>query len=63
MRETYGIGNTPMVELCEIEKKYNLKCKLFAKIEVGHFNGFFVHVGNRLCEFLRKYNRPNKRNE
>lgn len=33
MRETYGIGNTPMVELCEIEKKYNLKCKLFAKIE------------------------------
>ena len=33
MRETYGIGNTPMVELYEIEKKYNLKCKLFAKIE------------------------------
>lgn len=33
MKESYGIGNTPLVELHEIEKKYNLKCKLFAKIE------------------------------
>lgn len=33
MKNAYGIGNTPLVELCQIEKKYNLKCKLFAKIE------------------------------
>ncbi len=33
MREAYGIGNTPMVELFEIEKKYNLKSRLYAKIE------------------------------
>ena len=27
------IGNTPLVELTKIEKKYNLKAKLFAKVE------------------------------
>ena len=33
MSNKYGIGNTPLVELCQIEKKYNLKCKLLAKVE------------------------------
>lgn len=27
------IGNTPLLELCNIEKAYNLKAKLFAKLE------------------------------
>lgn len=27
------VGNTPLIELCKIEKKYNLKAKLFAKLE------------------------------
>lgn len=27
------VGNTPIIELCEIEKKYNLKSKIFAKLE------------------------------
>ena len=27
------IGNTPLLELCNIEKKYNLKAKLYAKLE------------------------------
>ena len=28
------VGNTPIIELCEIEKKYNLKSKIFAKLEL-----------------------------
>ena len=27
------IGNTPLLELVNIEKKFNLKAKLFAKLE------------------------------
>lgn len=28
------VGNTPIMELCEIQKKYNLKSKIFAKLEL-----------------------------
>ncbi len=28
------VGNTPILELCEIYKKYNLKSKIFAKLEL-----------------------------
>ncbi|MBQ8146186.1 MAG: cysteine synthase A [Clostridia bacterium] len=28
------VGNTPILELCEIEKKYNLKSNIFAKLEL-----------------------------
>ncbi|MBO5749681.1 MAG: pyridoxal-phosphate dependent enzyme, partial [Bacteroidaceae bacterium] len=27
------IGNTPLVELCNIKRKYNLKARIVAKIE------------------------------
>ena len=33
------IGNTPLLELVNIEKKFNLKAKLFAKLEFMNVSG------------------------
>ena len=37
--EEFKIGNTPLVELKEIERKFNLSCRIYAKVESYNYTG------------------------